>query len=126
MESSGGVMRYTSDSLVCGVRVRRDLDLREVFGYINETALFKNQWQLKTASQQDYLRLVEEKFRPIKQQLEEEVMASGWFEPKVVYGYFAAQADGNDVIVYEPQSSCNSARTREGTRAHIDRAGQGA
>jgi 5-methyltetrahydrofolate--homocysteine methyltransferase len=87
-----------------GVRVRKDFDLRELFQYINETALFKNQWQLKTASQEDYLRLVEEKFRPIKKKLEEEIIASGVFEPKVVYGYFPAQSDGNDVIVYEPES----------------------
>ncbi|MFZ1917537.1 MAG: methionine synthase [Terriglobales bacterium] len=89
-----------------GVRVRKDkdYDLREVFQYINDTALFKNQWQLKTASQEDYARLVEEKYRPIKRQLEEEVIASGLFDPKVVYGYFPAQAEGNDVIVYEPDS----------------------
>jgi 5-methyltetrahydrofolate--homocysteine methyltransferase len=85
-----------------GVRVRKDFDLREIFQYINDTALFKNQWQLKTASQEDYLRLVEHKFRPIKKQLEEEVIASGLFEPKVVYGYFPAQSEGNDVVVYEP------------------------
>ena len=85
-----------------GVKVRKDFDLRELFPYINETALFKNQWQLKTASQEDYLRLVEEKFRPIKKKLEEEVIASGIFEPKVVYGYFPAQSDGNDIIVYDP------------------------
>src|SRR4030088_773203 len=86
-----------------GVRVRKDYDLREVFQYINETALFKNQWQLKTSSQSDYVRLVEEKFRPIKKQLEEEVIASGWFEPKVVWGYFPAQSDGNDVVIYDPE-----------------------
>ena len=85
-----------------GVRVRKDYDLRELFPYINETALFKNQWQLKTASQSDYLRLVDEKFRPILRKLEDEVASSGLFEPKVVYGYFPAQADGNDVVVYEP------------------------
>ena len=85
-----------------GVRVRKDFDLRELFPYINETALFKNQWQLKTASQEDYLRLVEQKFRPIKKQLEEEIIASGVFEPKAVYGYFPAQSEGNDVVVYEP------------------------
>ncbi len=84
-----------------GVRVRKDYDLREVFQYINETALFKNQWQLKTASQSDYVRLVEEKFRPIKKRLEEEVIASGLFQPAVVWGYFPAQAEGNDVVVYE-------------------------
>jgi 5-methyltetrahydrofolate--homocysteine methyltransferase len=85
-----------------GVRVRRDHDLRELFSYINETALFKNQWQLKTASQEDYLRLVEQKFRPILRQLEEEVIGSGLFDPKVVYGYFPAQSAGNDLVVYEP------------------------
>ena len=85
-----------------GVRVLKpqDFDLREIFQYINETALFKNQWQLKTASQEDYGRLVETKYRPILKNLEEEVIAAGWFEPKVVYGYFGAQGDGNDLIVY--------------------------
>jgi len=85
-----------------GVRVKRDYDLRDLFRYINETALFKNQWQLKTASQEDYARLLEEKYRPIKNKLQEEVLAAGWFEPKVVYGYFPAQGEGNDLIVYEP------------------------
>jgi methylmalonyl-CoA mutase cobalamin-binding subunit len=86
-----------------GVRVLKpaDFDLREIFQYINETALFKNQWQLKTASQEDYGRLVETKYRPILKDLEEEVIAAGWFEPKVVYGYFGAQGDGNDVVVYD-------------------------
>ena len=92
-----------------GVRVKKDFDLREVFQYINETALFKNQWQLKTASQEDYARLVESKFRPILKDLEEDVIKSGLFEPRVVYGYFACQSDGNDVIVYEgsPPSTGN-------------------
>ena len=85
-----------------GVRVKKDYSLRDLFNYINETALFKNQWQLKTASQADYLRLVEEKFRPILRKLEDEVFESGLFAPAVVYGYFPAQGDGNDVIVYEP------------------------
>ena len=88
-----------------GTRVRKDYDLRDIFPYINETALFKNQWQLKTASQEDYVRLVDQKFRPIKKQLEEEVLASGLFEPKVVYGYFPAQSQGNDLIVYEAASA---------------------
>ena len=90
-----------------GVRVCKDYDLREVFQYINETALFKNQWQLKTASQSDYVRLVEEKFRPILHKLEDEIKNSDLFEPKVVYGYFPAQSEGNDVVVYEPAPNDN-------------------
>jgi 5-methyltetrahydrofolate--homocysteine methyltransferase len=91
-----------------GVQVR-SYDVRDVFPYINETALFKNQWQLKTASQADYVRLVEEKFRPIKKKLEDEVAESGLFEPKVVWGYFPCQSDGNDVVVYgaEDQNQLN-------------------
>jgi 5-methyltetrahydrofolate--homocysteine methyltransferase len=84
-----------------GVRVKRDYDLREIFRYINETALFKNQWQLKSASQADYARLVEEKYRPILKELIEETIRDGWFDPKVVYGYFPVQAEGNTVIVYD-------------------------
>src|SRR5271155_1629162 len=87
-----------------GVRVKR-YNVRDVFPYINETALFKNQWQLKTASQADYVRLVEEKFRPIKKKLEEEVAATGLFEAKVVYGYFPCQSDGNDVVIYSVPST---------------------
>jgi 5-methyltetrahydrofolate--homocysteine methyltransferase len=107
-----------------GVRVRKDYDLREIFQYINDTALFKNQWQLKTASQEDYLRLVEQKFRPIKKKLEEEVMASGLFEPKVVYGYFPAQSEGNDLIVYDPSDKrellrFTFPRQREGRKLSI-------
>jgi 5-methyltetrahydrofolate--homocysteine methyltransferase len=97
-----------------GVRVVKDYDLRELFHYVNDTALFKNQWQLKTASQEDYARLVEEKYRPIKKKLEEDVIAAGWFEPKVVYGYFPAQGDGNDIVVYDPSQCglCGDGRPR--------------
>ncbi|HLW84341.1 MAG TPA: methionine synthase [Candidatus Sulfotelmatobacter sp.] len=90
-----------------GVQVRKNYDLREIFQYINDTALFKNQWQLKTASQEDYVRLVEEKFRPIKKTLQDEIAESGLFEPAVVYGFFPAQGDGNDVVVYDP-STCGA------------------
>ena len=58
---------------------------------------------IRGVSWETYLRLVEEKFRPILTDLEEEVFASGLFEPRVVYGYFPAQSEGNDVIVYEPE-----------------------
>jgi 5-methyltetrahydrofolate--homocysteine methyltransferase len=84
-----------------GVRVKRDYDLRDIFKYINETALFKNQWQLKTAAQEDYARLVESKFRPILHELEDETIRDGWFEPKVAYGYFPCVAEGNSAVVYD-------------------------
>jgi 5-methyltetrahydrofolate--homocysteine methyltransferase len=108
-----------------GVRSRRDFDLREVFSYINETALFKNQWQLKTASQQDYLRLVEEKYRPILRDLQQEVIAAGWFEPRVVWGYFPCRAEGNDVVIYDPESLPPPAPAHPSRGASEDRGAPG-
>jgi 5-methyltetrahydrofolate--homocysteine methyltransferase len=97
-----------------GVRTKTDWDLREIFQYINETALFKNQWQLKTASAEDYKRLVEEKYRPVLAELEEECIRDKWFEPKVVFGYFPCNSDGNSVIVYDPAS----VNTADGSRGN--------
>jgi len=103
-----------------GVRVRRDFDLNTVWKYLNETALFKNQWQLKTAAAEDYQRLVEEKYRPILCGLEDEIRREGWFEPRTVYGYFPAQSEGNEVIVYDPESA-----TRELLRITFPRQREG-
>jgi 5-methyltetrahydrofolate--homocysteine methyltransferase len=108
-----------------GARVRKDFDLNEVFQYVNHTALFKNQWQLKTASQADYLRLVEEKYVPVLAELQKEVVAKGWFEPKVVYGYFGCQSEGNDVLLYDMPETRNVIarftfpRQREGRKLSI-------
>jgi 5-methyltetrahydrofolate--homocysteine methyltransferase len=86
-----------------GSRVFKDYKLDEIFPYINETALFKNQWQLKSAAQGDYLRLVEEKYRPILLDLEEEVKSAGWFEPKSILGFYPCISEGNDLIVFDPE-----------------------
>jgi len=104
-----------------GVRVKKDFDLREVFSYINETALFKNQWQLKTASQSDYARLVEEKYRPVLRELEDEVIRLGWFQPQVVYGWFPCQGEGNDVVIFDPDGLASGGHgfSRAGTADKI-------
>jgi 5-methyltetrahydrofolate--homocysteine methyltransferase len=84
-----------------GVRAKKHLPLKEIFTYLNETALFKNQWQLKTASREQYVKAVDEKFRPLLKELQEKVIASKLFDAKVVYGYYPCQSDGNDVIIYD-------------------------
>ncbi len=91
--------------------------------FINETALFKNQWQLKMASATDYLRLVNEKYRPILHELSQEVKEKDWFEPKTVYGYFPAQSEGNEVIVYDAESA--EEQSRELLRINFPRQREG-
>jgi 5-methyltetrahydrofolate--homocysteine methyltransferase len=85
-----------------GARVFKSYKLDDIFPYLNETALFKNQWQLKTAAQGDYLRLVEEKYRPILLDLQKEVITSGCFEPKSVIGFYPCASERDDLIIFDP------------------------
>jgi 5-methyltetrahydrofolate--homocysteine methyltransferase len=95
-----------------GTRACTGVPLKELAAYVNETALFKNQWQLKTASPEDYARMVEEKYRPIFHELIDEAEREGWLEPKSVRGYFPCNADGNDVIVYDPEVAANGSAAK--------------
>ncbi|MGC9291191.1 MAG: methionine synthase [Acidobacteriaceae bacterium] len=108
-----------------GVRVLQEIDLEQVFGFINETALFKNQWQLKTASATDYVRLVEEKYRPILRELMAEAKREGILRPKTVYGFFPCNSDGNDMVVYSPETASDAKKKQELLRITFPRQREG-
>ena len=86
-----------------GSRVVEDVPLDEVFAYVNETALFKGQWQFKQGprSAEEYRELLEKTVRPAYEELKERSKREGLLVPRVVYGYFPCQSEGNDLIVYE-------------------------
>jgi 5-methyltetrahydrofolate--homocysteine methyltransferase len=85
-----------------GSRVVEDVSLEQVFAFVNETALFKGQWQFKQGkrSAEEYAKLVAEHVRPTYEALKERSIREGLLTPRVVYGYFPAQSEGNDLIVY--------------------------
>jgi 5-methyltetrahydrofolate--homocysteine methyltransferase len=86
-----------------GSRVVEDISLDDVFGYVNENALFKGQWQFKQGktSFDVYQALVRDKVRPIYEELKERSKRERLLVPRAVYGYFACQSSGNDLIVYD-------------------------
>lgn len=86
-----------------GSRVVDDISLDDVFSFVNETALFKGQWQFKQGRRpvEEYEALVREKVRPIYEELKERSKREKLLHPRVVYGYFPAQSSGNDLIIYE-------------------------
>jgi 5-methyltetrahydrofolate--homocysteine methyltransferase len=86
-----------------GSRVVEDVSLDDVFSFVNETALFKGQWQFKQgrSSAEDYKNLVTTKVRPIYEELKERSKRGKLLVPKVVYGYFPCQSEGNDLIVFD-------------------------
>jgi 5-methyltetrahydrofolate--homocysteine methyltransferase len=82
-----------------GARVVKGISLDEVAGYANETALFRNQWQFRPVDGES-----DDEFKArIRPTLREELAkakSAGLLVPQVVYGYFAAGSDGDDLVVF--------------------------
>jgi len=76
---------------------------RHAFTFINKTALFTGQWGFKQkgSSPEQYQRLLEEKVEPVFESLKRRALEEELIEPKVVYGYFPVQSEGDELIVYE-------------------------
>lgn len=86
-----------------GSRVVEDVSLDDVFAFVNETALFKGQWQFKQGkrSADEYRAFVADTVRPVYDELKERSKREGLLSPRVVYGYFPCQSEGNDLVVYQ-------------------------
>jgi 5-methyltetrahydrofolate--homocysteine methyltransferase len=95
-----------------GSRAVDDIHLDDVFAYVNETALFKGQWQFKQGrtSAEEYRAFVAEHVRPVYEDLKERIKRDRLLTPRVVYGYFPAQSSGNDLIVYDNDAKTKRAR----------------
>ena len=78
-------------------------DLSKVFAFINETALFKGQWQYKQgkSSKEDYAKLLESTVYPKFNEIKTKAIREKLLEAKLVYGYFPCQSEGNDLIIYQ-------------------------
>ena len=85
-----------------GSRVVEDIPLDEVFRFINEVALFRGQWQFRRGkmSNDDFNQFLNEHVRPIFERWKRRAKEEALLQPKVVYGYFWANSDGDDLIIY--------------------------
>ncbi|HNP70938.1 MAG TPA: homocysteine S-methyltransferase family protein [Kouleothrix sp.] len=86
-----------------GAQVVKRIKLQDVVDCLDRNALFRLQWGAKNAKGAEWEKLkagFELKVRDLIRAAERE----GWLEPQVVYGYFPAQADGNELVVYDPAS----------------------
>jgi len=104
-----------------GSRVVERVSLADVFSFINETALFKGQWQFKQGRMplEQYQALVREKVRPIYQELKKRSVQEKLLEPKLVYGYFQCQSEGNDLIVYNDDKEVRFTFPRQPAGKHL-------
>ena len=83
-----------------GARVVKGIALDDIAGYINETALFRNQWQYRPehGETDDEFKT---RIRPELRNRLNEAKSLGLLVPQVAYGYFAANAEGNDIVIWK-------------------------
>jgi 5-methyltetrahydrofolate--homocysteine methyltransferase len=100
-----------------GSRVVKGVSIDEIAGFVNETALFRNQWQYKPdksigESDDDFRVRLRATFRDELAKAK----AADLLQPAVVYGYWPANADGDDLVLWEDET-----RSRERVRFHFPR-----
>jgi 5-methyltetrahydrofolate--homocysteine methyltransferase len=86
-----------------GSKVVEITDLNKVFDFINETALFKGQWQYKQGrkSKEEYAEILEKEVYPKFREIKAKAIREKLLEAKLVYGYFPCRSEGNDLIILQ-------------------------
>ena len=91
-----------------GSRVVKGIAIDDIAQYINETALFRNQWQFRPEKFDDGRVESDEEFknrlRPTLRHQLADAKQTGLLVPQVVYGHFPANAAGNDVVIWTDES----------------------
>jgi len=87
-----------------GPRVVRQMPLETVFEYLAKNELFRLSWGAKNTHGAEWEKLQGE-FEQRLERMSRDAIQNGWIKPQGVYGYFPCQADGNELIIYEPASA---------------------
>ncbi len=81
-----------------------EIPIEEVFWYLDLQALIAGQWQFrkpKEQSREEYDAFLAEKVYPVLEHWKQRIITEKLLELTLVYGYFPAQAEGNDVYIYD-------------------------
>jgi len=85
-----------------GTRTVKGIALRDYSAFLDERATFMGQWGLKPGRSEDgasYEQLVETEGRPRLREWLDRIQTEGLLEAAVVYGYFPAVSDGDDLVI---------------------------
>jgi len=86
-----------------GPRVVKDMPLELVLKHLNINELYRLSWGAKNAHGPEWEKLQKE-FAARLDQMTREALRDGWLKPQAVYGFFPCQSDGDDLIIYDPES----------------------
>jgi 5-methyltetrahydrofolate--homocysteine methyltransferase len=79
------------------------LPLADLFEHFDLNTLYRLHWGAKNAKGEEYERLVKHEYEPRLRRMKTEALTGGWLTPGAVYGYFPVAADGETLVVYDPQ-----------------------
>ena len=86
-----------------GPRVVHAMPLELVFQHLSKNELFRLSWGAKNTHGADWDKLQLE-YEARLADMRRQALAEGWLRPQAVYGYWPAQSEGDDLVVYEPGS----------------------
>jgi 5-methyltetrahydrofolate--homocysteine methyltransferase len=88
-----------------GERLVENIDLDEIYPFINTVALFRGQWGFKKGSMspEDYARNLKDVVEPLFDRMKILCRDEQILRPAVVYGYFPCNSSGDDLIIYDPE-----------------------
>lgn len=98
-----------------GSRVVKGIPLDAITPYLNTTALLRNQWQYRPESGESD-DAFKERLGPEMRSRIASAQSAHLLQPQVVYGYFHANADGDDLIIWN-----DGERTSEASRFSFPR-----
>ena len=86
-----------------GARVVRSMSLEAVFQNISKNELFRLSWGAKNTHGDEWKKLLAE-YEARLDQMRKEALQEKWLNPQGVYGYWPAQSENNDLVVFDPQT----------------------
>ena len=98
-----------------GARVAKGMALDDIASFLNLTALFRNQWNYRPEQGEDDATFKERVSAVLRSEMDK-AKAKDLLVPQVAWGYFPANSDGDDLVVY-----WDTDRTTERTRFHLPR-----
>jgi len=90
-----------------GPRVVKDMPLEIIFQHLSKNELFRLSWGAKNIRGEAWVQLshaLEERLNTMKTK----ALNDNWLSPQGVYGYWTCQSDGDDLVIYKPDTSASS------------------
>lgn len=104
---------------VLGERLALKMPLESIFQQLNINELYRLSWGAKNTHGAEWDKLKAE-FDTRLAAMKKAALREKWLAPQAAYGCFPCQAEGDDLIIYDP-ASLTSAKAQEKTRFHFPR-----